>query len=64
MVRMVDLKDDYYEFDEKNYRVIGRKNKKMFSLGDKVLVAVKNTDIDRRTIDLEFVDEKDKFFYE
>ena len=64
MVRMVDLKDDYYEFDEKNFRVIGRKNKKMFSLGDKVLVAVKNTDIDRRTIDLEFVDEKDKFFYE
>lgn len=64
MVRMVDLKDDYYEFDEKNYRVIGRKNKKMYALGDKVLVAVKNTDIDRRTIDLEFVDEKDKFFYE
>lgn len=64
MVRMVDLKDDYYEFDEKNYRVIGRKNKKMYSLGDKVLVVVKNTDIDRRTIDLEFVDEKDKFFYE
>lgn len=64
MVRMTDLKDDYYEFDEKNYRVIGRKNKKMFSLGDKVVVAVTNTDIDRRTIDLEFVDEKDKFFYE
>jgi ribonuclease R len=64
MVRMVDLKDDYYEFDEKNYRVIGRKNKKIFALGDKVLVAVKHTDIDRRTIDLEFVNEKDKFFYE
>ena len=64
MVRMVDLKDDYYEFDEKNYRVIGKKNKKIFALGDKVLVAVKNTDIDRRTIDLEFVNEKDKFFYE
>ncbi len=64
MVRMVDLKDDYYEFDEKNYRVIGRKNKKMYSLGDKVVVAVKNTDIDRRTIDLDFVNEKDRFFYE
>jgi ribonuclease R len=64
MVRMVDLKDDFYEFDEKNYRVIGRKNKKMYGLGDKVVVAVKNTDIDRRTIDLDFVDEKNKFFYE
>lgn len=57
MVRMVDMQDDYYEFDEDNYRVIGRKNKKMFTLGDKVLVRVKNTDIDRRTIDLEFAEE-------
>lgn len=59
MVRMVDMKDDYYEFDEKNYRVFGRKNKKMYTLGDKVYVTVKSTDIDRRTIDLEFVDKKD-----
>jgi len=57
MVRLVDMQDDYYEFDEKNYRVIGRKNKRMFTLGDKVKVTVKDTDIDRRTIDLEFVKE-------
>jgi ribonuclease R len=56
MVRMVDLRDDYYEYDDKNYRVIGRKNKRMFTLGDEVFVRVKNTDIDRRTIDLEFAD--------
>ena len=54
---MTDLKDDFYEFDEENYRVIGRHNKKMYTLGDKVDVQVKNTDIDRRTIDLEFVEE-------
>lgn len=59
MVRLVDLKDDYYEFDEKNFRIIGQRNKRMFSLGDKVYVRVKNTDIDRRTIDLEFVEEPD-----
>ncbi|MEM6523531.1 MAG: ribonuclease R [Bacteroidota bacterium] len=64
MVRLADLKGDYYEFDEDNYRVIGRSNKKMFTLGDNVSVSVKNTDLNRRTIDLEFVDEKDKFFYE
>ena len=57
MVRMADLKDDFYEFDDENYRVIGRHNKKMYTLGDKVDVRVKNTDIDRRTIDLEFVEE-------
>ncbi len=55
MVRMADMNDDYYEFDEKNYRVIGKRNKKMIALGDKVNVRVVNTDIDRRTIDLEFI---------
>lgn len=54
MVRMVDMKDDFYEFDEDNYRVIGKRNKKMFTLGDTVHVRVKATDIDRRTIDLAF----------
>ena len=55
MVRLTDIKDDYYEFDEKNMRLIGSKNKKMITLGDKVMVKVVNTDINRRTIDLEFV---------
>ncbi len=55
MVRMSDMDDDFYEFDEKNYRVIGKRNKKIITLGDKVQVTVKATDIDRRTIDLEFV---------
>jgi ribonuclease R len=56
MVRLVDMNDDYYEFDEKNLRVIGQNNKKMYTLGDKVTVAVKATDIDKRTIDLFFVE--------
>lgn len=55
MVRVTDMKDDYYEFDEKNMRLIGTRNKKMITLGEKVMVRVTNTDIDRRTIDLEFV---------
>ena len=55
MVRLQDIKDDYYDFDPKNMRLIGSKNKKMITLGDKVAVKVVNTDIDRRTIDLEFV---------
>lgn len=54
MIRVQDIKDDYYDFDEKNMRLIGSKNKKMITLGDKVMVKVVNTDIDRRTIDLEF----------
>ncbi len=55
MVRMSEMSDDFYEFDEDNYRIIGKRNKKMLSLGDKVMVEVTNTNINRRTIDLVFV---------
>lgn len=52
LVRMSELTDDYYEFDEENYRIIGRGNKKIITLGDELTVRVIGTDIDRRTIDL------------
>lgn len=58
MVRMSEMTDDYYEFDEKNYRIIGRRNKKIITLGDQVRVKVVQTDIDKRTIDLAFVKRK------
>jgi ribonuclease R len=60
MVRLADLTDDFYEFDERNYRVIGRKKKKMYTLGDRVKVRVKKTDIDKRLIDLVFADQVSK----
>ena len=52
MIRLADMKDDFYEFDERNYRVIGRRRKKVYRLGDQVNVRIKKTDIDRRLIDL------------
>ncbi len=57
MVRLADLDDDFYEFDEKNYRIIGKRNKRIITLGDKLMVKVVKTDIDRRTIDLDLVQE-------
>jgi ribonuclease R len=57
MVRMSDMKDDYYELDSKNYRLLGRASGKEICLGDTVIVIVKATDLDKRTIDLEFVGE-------
>jgi ribonuclease R len=59
MVRLADMKDDYYEFEEKNFRVIGRRRKKVYRLGDEVVVRVKKTDVDRRLIDLTFADDTD-----
>jgi len=56
MIRMSDMDDDFYEYDEKHYRVVGRKNRKTFTLGDKIEVRVKKTDIDKRLIDLVLAD--------
>jgi ribonuclease R len=54
MIRMSALVDDYYKFDEKNMRVVGRYTKRMYSLGGNVKVKVLKADIDRRIIDLAF----------
>lgn len=59
MIRLSDMTDDFYEFDEKNYRLVGRRKRKVFTLGDKVNVRVKKTDIDKRLIDLVFADRED-----
>ncbi len=56
MVRLSEMTDDFYEFDEEQMRIIGRHNKKIIALGDTCKVRVVNTDIDRRTIDLTFVE--------
>ncbi len=52
MIRLADLNDDYYEYDEKNYCVVGRRTRKIYTLGDQIRVKIKKTDIDRRLIDL------------
>lgn len=52
MIRVADLSDDFYEFDKDNLRLIGRRNKKMFTFGDQVTVRVKGTDMVNRTIDM------------
>ncbi|HSZ25764.1 MAG TPA: ribonuclease R [Cytophagaceae bacterium] len=55
MVRLSELTDDFYELDLDNYRIVGKRQKKMYTLGDTVQVQVKKTDLARRTIDLEMI---------
>ena len=59
MVRLADLDDDFYEVDMENYRIVGKKNKRMITLGDTVQVIVKSTNLERRTIDLKKKKNKD-----
>ncbi len=62
MIRMADMDDDFYEFDEKSFSVIGRRRRKIYTLGDQVRVKIKKTDVDRRTIDLVLAREKSGAF--
>ena len=58
MVRLSDLEDDFYELDAQNYRIIGRRNKRIISFGDEIWVEVKAANLNDRTIDLIFVDKE------
>jgi ribonuclease R len=53
MIRLTSLQDDYYEFDDGNMWLIGKRTKKIYQLGDAVQVKVKNADTTKRQIDLE-----------
>lgn len=52
MVRLRDLNDDYYILDQQNYRIVGRRRRKMYRIGDKVKVRVLKVDTEHRWIDL------------
>jgi len=55
MVRIRDIKDDYYIYDEKQYALIGQATKNSLQLGDKVIVEVKNTDLERKHLDFNLI---------
>ena len=59
MVRIRDIKDDYYNFNEKQYAIIGERSKKMYQLGDEVVVMVKNTDLIKRHLDFSLIGKKE-----
>lgn len=51
MIRIRDIKDDYYTFDERQYALVGERRGKIYQLGDEVRVMVKNTDLVKRHLD-------------
>ena len=55
MVPLRDLDDDYYEFDEKNYCLWGRRKHHRYNLGDQVRIKVARANLDRKTIDFVLV---------
>ncbi len=55
LVPVRDLADDYYELDERNYRLVGRRNNVSYRLGDNVVVKVARADIQKRQLDFVLV---------
>ena len=51
MVSMHDLDDDYYDFDERNYCLIGRRNHNRYQLGDAIRIKVARANIEKRQLD-------------
>ena len=51
MVPMRDLDDDYYDFDEKNFCLVGRRHHHKYQLGDAVKIRVANANVEKRQLD-------------
>ena len=55
MVPLRDLDDDYYDFDEKNYCLVGRRRRRRYRLGDAVRIKVASANTEKRQLDFALV---------
>ena len=56
MVQMRDLDDDYYDFDEKNYCLVGRRHHHKYQLGDPIRIKVAKANVEKRQLDFVLAD--------
>ena len=56
MVHVRDLDDDYYEYDERTYSLVGRDTGRTFRLGDRVEVVVAGANLESREVDFVFAE--------
>ncbi len=57
MLKVSELKDDYYVYDQKQHCLVGKNKGKKYQLGKEIKVRVVRTDVEQRNIDLALVDE-------
>ena len=57
MVSLREIRSDFYEFDEERYRLVGRRTRKVFRLGDPVRIRVRNANLEQRLLDYELVED-------
>ena len=59
MVRIREIKEDYYTFDEKQYALVGQATQSILQLGDEVFVKVKTADLVKKQLDFYFIRRKE-----
>lgn len=57
LIPMRTLQDDYYEFDEANYCIVGRRKQRKFTIGDAVRIRIMRANLERKQLDFELADE-------
>ncbi|MEN9649350.1 MAG: hypothetical protein RL094_317 [Candidatus Parcubacteria bacterium] len=57
LIRLRDLPGDFYEVDQKNYKVVGQKTKREFHLGDPIRVKLLGADLENRMLDFVIIDQ-------
>lgn len=55
MIALRDIRTDYFEFDDKHYRLVGRRTHNVYNLGDAVRVKVKKANLDQKLLDYELI---------
>jgi hypothetical protein len=57
MVPLRDIKSDFFEFDPDRYRLVGRRSKVVYNLGDPVRIRVKKTNLEQKLLDYELIED-------
>ena len=58
MVALREIRSDFFEFDEEHYRLVGRRTRKVFRLGDPVRIRVKSANLEQRLLDYALVEDR------
>jgi ribonuclease R len=60
MIPMRDLDDDYYEFDERNFCLVGRRHHHKYQLGDAVRIKVAKANLEKKQLDFTIIEQEKK----
>ncbi len=60
MVPLREIHTDFFDFDEENYRLVGRRTRQAYYLGEEVRVRVKSTSLEQKLLDYELIPDPDK----